>query len=97
MARFFLVIFAIVLSSGAQAAAPEFNTEHFCSDFADKHGGDTMGGIAKAVCILSEQSTKTVVDKAWNHVSTDGRETCLKAAGESYVKLAQCLGSVTGQ
>jgi len=30
-------------------------------------------------------------------VSTDGRETCLKAAGESYVKLAQCLGSVTGQ
>jgi len=97
MVRLLIVAIAIVLSSGAQAAAPEFNTEHFCVDFADKRGGDSMGGIAKAVCILSEQSTKTVVDKAWDHVSADGRENCLKAAGESYVKLAQCLGSVMGQ
>jgi hypothetical protein len=97
MIRLLIVAIAIVVSSGAQAAAPEFNTEHFCSDFADKGGGDNMGGIARAVCILSEQSTKTVVDKAWDHVSADGRETCLKAAGESYTRLAQCLGSVTGQ
>jgi hypothetical protein len=97
MARFFLVIFAIVLSSGAQAAAPEFNTEHFCGDFAEKRGGDSMGGIAKAVCILSEQSTKTVVDKAWDHVSAGNRDTCLKAAGESYVSLAKCLGEAQAQ
>jgi hypothetical protein len=97
MMRVLIVAIAIVLSGSAQAASPEFNTEHFCSDFADKGGGESMGGIAKAVCILSEQSTKTVVDKAWDHVSADGRESCLKAADESYVKLAQCLGSVTGQ
>ena len=97
MARILVALFVVMLCGGAQAAAPEFNTEHFCSDFADKRGGDSMGGIARAVCILSEQSTKTVVAKAWDHVSADGRETCVKGAGESYVKLAQCLGSVTGQ
>lgn len=64
MTRTLIVAIAIVLSGGARAAVPEFNTEHFCGDFAEKRGGDSMGGIARAVCILSEQSTKTVVDKA---------------------------------
>jgi hypothetical protein len=56
-----------------------------------------MGGIAKAVCMLSEESTKAVVDKAWDRVSAANRESCLKASGESYVSLAQCLNSVPGQ
>jgi hypothetical protein len=38
-----------------------------------------------------------VVDKAWDHVSAGSRETCLKAAGESYVSLAKCLGEAQGQ
>ena len=97
MTRILIVAITIILSSGARAAMPEFNTEHFCGDFAEKRGGDSMGGIARAVCILSEQSTKTVVDKAWNHVSSDSRETCLKVAGESYVSLAKCLGEAQGQ
>ena len=97
MTRILMVATAIVLSGGARAAVPEFNTEHFCGDFAEKRGGDSMGGIARAVCILSEQSTKTVVDKAWDHVSAGSRETCLKAAGESYVSLAKCLGEAQGQ
>jgi hypothetical protein len=97
MTRILVIAMAIVLSGSAQAAAPEFNTEHFCGDFAEKRGGDSMGGIAKAVCILSEQSTKTVVEKAWDHVSAGSRDTCVKAAGESYVSLAKCLGEVTGQ
>jgi hypothetical protein len=97
MMRLLIVVIAIVLSGSAQAAPPEFNTEHFCGDFADKGGGESMGGIAKAVCILSEQSTKTIVDKTWDHVSADAQANCLKAAGESYVSLAHCLGSVTGR
>jgi hypothetical protein len=97
MIRGFLAAIAIALSGGTQAAVPEFNTEHFCGDFAEKRGGDSMGGIAKAVCIVSEQSTKTVVDKAWGHVSAGNRESCLKAAGESYVSLAKCLSEAPGQ
>ncbi len=56
-----------------------------------------MGDMARAVCLLSEQSTKTIVDKAWSHVSADGQVACLKAAGESYVSLAHCLSSLPGQ
>jgi len=97
MTRILIVDITIVLSGGARDAVPEFNTEHFCDDFAEKRGGDSMGGIAKAVCVLREQSTKTVVDKAWDHVSAGSRETCLKAAGESYVSLAKCLGEARGQ
>src|SRR5215475_15949591 len=97
MTRIVVAILTLMACGSAQAAAPEFNTEHFCGDFAEKRGGDSMGGIAKAVCILSEQSTKTVVDKAWDHVSAGNRDTCLKAAGESYVSLAKCLGEVPGQ
>lgn len=97
MTRFSVVTLAILLSASAQAAVPEFNTEHFCGDFAEKRGGDSMGGIAKAVCMLSEQSTKTVVDKAWDRVSADGKTTCLKTSGESYVMLAHCLQTLPGQ
>jgi hypothetical protein len=97
MIRILIIAMAIVLSGSARAAAPEFNTEHFCGDFAEKRGGDSMGGIAKAVCILSEQSTKTVVDMAWDYVSAGSRDACLKDAGESYVSLAKCLGEVQGQ
>ena len=95
MTRILIVAITIVLSGGARAAVPEFNTEHFCGDFAEKRGGDSMGGIAKAVCVLSEQSTKTVVDKAWDHVSAGRRETCLKAAGDSS-QPGQCLGESQG-
>jgi hypothetical protein len=97
MTRILMVAMAFVLSGSAQAAVPEFNTEHFCGDFAEKRGGDSMGGIAKAICILSEQSTKTVVDKAWGHVSAGNREACLKVAGESYVSLAKCLSEAPAQ
>ena len=93
-----LVIAAVMLVSGeAQAAAPEFNMDHFCSDFAKNRAGGDVGGIAKAVCLLGEESTKALVDKTWNHVSAQNRETCIKAAGESYVGLAQCLNSVPAQ
>ena len=76
MTRILIVAIAIVLSGGARAAVPEFNTEHFCGDFAEKRGGDSMGGIAKAVCVLSERYNKIVVDKAWDHVSAGSKETC---------------------
>ena len=56
-----------------------------------------MGDIAKAVCLLSEESTKEVVVKAWDHISADARATCLKAAGDSYMSLAQCLNTLPGQ
>jgi len=97
MARIFLVVFAIMLSGGAQAAAPAFDTEHFCAGFAEGHASGNMGDMARAVCLLSEQSTKTIVDKAWSHVSADAQAACLKAAKESYVYLVQCLNSVQGQ
>jgi hypothetical protein len=53
-----------------------------------------MGDFAKAICELSEESTKTIVDKAWDHVSTDGQAKCVKSAGQSYVTLAQCLNTL---
>jgi hypothetical protein len=96
MLRIFVILLAVASAGSARAAAPEFNTEHFCADFADKRGGGSMGGLASAVCVLSEQSTKTIVEAAWSHVSAESRETCLKAAGESYVSLAQCLNEVQG-
>jgi len=94
MTRILIFAIAMFLSSVAQAAPPEFNTEHFCDDFVEKRGGAGMGGLAKAVCILSEQSTKTIVDKAWDHVSAGGRETCVEVASGSYVSLAKCLGGL---
>jgi len=96
MTRILFFTLTILLSAGAQAAVPEFNTDHFCADFAEKRG-DSMGGIAKSICMLSEQSTKAVVDKAWDHVSADGKTTCLKASGESYVSLAECLQTLPAQ
>ena len=50
--------------------------------------------MAKAVCLMSEESTKAVVDKAWDRVSAEGREPCAKAAGGSYMSLAHCLSSL---
>jgi hypothetical protein len=34
MARIFVLALALMSCGGAQAAAPEFDTEHFCADFA---------------------------------------------------------------
>lgn len=96
MLRTFVILFALASAGSARAAAPEFNTEHFCADFADKRGGGSMAGLANAVCVLSEQSTKTIVENAWSHVSAENRETCLKAAGDSYVSLAKCLNEAQG-
>jgi hypothetical protein len=56
-----------------------------------------MGDMAKAVCLLSERSTRTIVDKAWDRVSTDNKESCLKTSRESYVYLAKCLSSAPGR
>jgi hypothetical protein len=97
MRRILTFAVVIVFSGAAHAAAPEFNTDHFCGDFAQTHGGGNMGDIAKAVCLLSEESTKEVVDKAWDHISTDARTACLKAAGDSYISLAECLNTLPGQ
>ena len=97
MARIFVLALALMACGGAQAAAPEFDTEHFCADFAGSHASGGMGEMAKAVCLLSEQSTRTVVDKAWDRVSVTNRDMCLKSAGDSYVYLAKCLGSVQGR
>jgi len=92
-----IIVLTTILCGVAQAAVPEFDTEHFCSEFANKGGGDSTGGIAKAVCVLSEQSTKTVVDKAWSHASAESKDSCVKAASESYVRLAKCLSEVPGR
>ena len=100
MARIFVLALVLMTCGAAQAAAPEFDIEHFCADFAGSHANGGMGGMgdmAKAVCVLSEQSTKTIVDKAWDRVSVTNRDMCVKTAGESYVYLAKCLGSVQGR
>ena len=92
-----MVAIAIALSGSAQAAAPELNMDHFCTDFAQNHASGNMGDLAKAVCMMSEESTKAVIESAWEHVSAQNREACLKAAGQSYVSLAHCLNSMPGQ
>ena len=94
MTRILIIAVAIIVAGAAQAAAPEFDMDHFCGDFAKNRQGGDLGGMAKAVCLISEESTKTLVDKAWDHVSAQNKETCLKAAGQSYVGLATCLSSV---
>jgi hypothetical protein len=96
MARIFALVLALTVCGGACAAAPEFDTDHFCADFASGHAIG-MGDMAKAVCLLSEQSTKTVVEKAWDRVPATNKDTCLKTARESYVYLAKCLSSVQGR
>ena len=97
MTRGLIVAIAIMLSGGAQAAAPEFDMQRFCAGFAESHASGSMSEMAKSVCLLSEETTKAVVDKAWDHVSADNRERCLKVAQDSYVGLAHCLNSVPGQ
>jgi hypothetical protein len=96
MTRLWLALIVIVLSGGAQAAPPDFNTDHFCSDFAEHNAGN-MPGMAKAVCMMSEESTKAVVVAAWDHAPAVGRDACVKSAGDSYVNLAKCLKALAGQ
>jgi hypothetical protein len=97
MTRILIVAFAVIVAGAAQAAAPEFDMDHFCADFAKNRQGGDLGGMAKAVCLISEESTKAFVDKAWDHVSAQNKETCLKTASQSYVGLATCLTSVQAQ
>ena len=56
MGRIFVLAFVLMMYGGAQAAAPEFDTEHFCADFAGSRANGAMGDMAKAVCLLSEQN-----------------------------------------
>ena len=90
-----LLLLSLLLAAGpadlAVAAPPEFDTNQFCGGFAENHGGGNMGDFARTVCVMSEDATKEIVDKAWDHVSVVGQEECLKKAGQSYVTLAQCL------
>jgi hypothetical protein len=85
----------IALSGTAQAAPPDFNTDHFCADFAE-HNAGKMPGMAKAVCMMSEESTKAVVVAAWDHAPAAGRDACAKSAADSYVNLAKCLKTLPG-
>ena len=97
MTRLFIAAIALILAGAAQAAAPEFDMDHFCADFAKNRQGGDLGGMAKAVCMISEESTKALVEKTWDHVSAQNKETCLKSAAQSYVGLATCLNSVQAQ
>ena len=96
MTRLWLASIALVLAGAAQAAAPDFNTDRFCSDLA-QHNAGNMPEMAKAVCLMSEGSTKEVVVAAWDHAPSVGRDACAKSAAESYVSLAKCLKSLPGQ
>jgi hypothetical protein len=92
------MVILLSLAGEAHAGVPDFNTERFCGEFAAKRGGDSgLGGMSKAVCLMSEESTKAVVIAAWDRVSAQNKENCLKAAGQSYVSLAQCLNTVPAQ
>jgi hypothetical protein len=93
MARLLIVsiLFAVGAADLAKAAPPEFDTSQFCGGFAENHGGGNMGNFARTVCVMSEDATKEIVEKAWDHVSADGQEQCLRKAGQSYAALAQCL------
>jgi hypothetical protein len=95
MNRLWLALIVIVVSGGALAAPPDFNTDHFCSDFAQRNAGN-MPEMAKAVCMMSEESTKAVVVAAWDHAPAGGRDVCVKSAGDSYVNLAKCLKDLPG-
>jgi hypothetical protein len=95
MNRLWLALIVIVVSGGALAAPPDFNTDHFCSDFAQRNAGN-MPEMAKAVCMMSEESTKAVVVAAWEHAPAGGRDVCVKSAGDSYVNLAKCLKDLPG-
>jgi len=86
---------AMVLAGAAQAAPPDFNIDRFCSDFA-QHNAGNMPEMAKAVCLMSEGSTKEVVVAAWDHAPATGRDACAKSAGDSYVNLAKCLKALLG-
>jgi hypothetical protein len=95
MIRLGLALVIIVLSGFAHAAAPDFNTDHFCSAFAERSAGN-MTAMAKTVCMMSEDSTKAVVAAAWDHAPAAGRDACVRSAGDSYVALAKCLENLPG-
>ena len=95
MNRLWLALIVIILSGGAQAAPPDFNTDHFCNEFA-QHNAGNMPEMAKAVCMMSEESTKAVVVAAWDHAPASDRDICAKSAGDSYVNLAKCLKALPG-
>ena len=95
MIRFCLALFASVLSAAAQAAAPDFDIDRYCSAFAEHNPGN-MPGMAKAVCLMSEQSTRAVVVNAWDHAPAAGRDACARSAGDSYVALAKCQSALPG-
>jgi hypothetical protein len=96
MIRLGLALIVLVLSGFAHAAAPDFNTEHFCSGFAQQNAGN-MPEMAKAVCMMSEESTKAVVVAAWDHAPAAARDACARSANDSYVSLAKCLKTLPGQ
>jgi hypothetical protein len=96
MTRLWLTLFAVVVSGAAQAAAPDLNSDRFCSDFA-QHNAANMPEMAKAVCMMSEESTKAVVVGAWDHAPAAGRDACARSADDSYVSLAKCLKGLPGQ
>jgi hypothetical protein len=87
----------LMMCGGAQAAAPEFDIEHFAR--TSREATQTAAWVTwpRRCAWLSEQSTKTIVDKAWDRVSVTNRDMCVKTAGTSYVYLAKCLGSVQGR
>ena len=95
MIRLLFAAVAIVISSAAQAAPPDYNTDRFCSDFATHNAGN-MPEMAKAVCLMSEGSTRDVVAAAWDHAPAAARDACAKSAGDSYVNLAKCLKGLPG-
>jgi hypothetical protein len=92
MARIF-VLALVLMMCGSAHSTPSI----FVRIWSESHANGGMGDMAKTVCLLSEQSTKTIVDKDWDRVSVTNRDMCLKTARESYVYLAKCLGSVQGR
>jgi hypothetical protein len=90
------LLFALGFGSIAAAAPPELDTAGYCGGFAENHGGGNMGNFARTVCVMSEDATRQIVDKAWEHVPAAEQEQCLKTAGRSYVTLAQCLTRLSG-
>jgi hypothetical protein len=73
---------------------------HLCSgtriDVVRRRTGCRAGirhrAFLRRLCRQSRQRRK-----AWDRISVTNKDMCLKTAGESYVYLAKCLGSVQGR